>query len=107
MPWSSEQKRKWRKDNMTSDLYHAQNIKHGYGLTKEQYNEMFVSQQGCCAICGRHQSSFKRRLHVDHCHTTNKIRGLLCASCNSALGKLQDSTDVLRSAISYLERVNV
>lgn len=61
-------------------------LKHKYGITPEQWQEMFDVQKGCCAICGRHQGELSRRLSVDHCHTTNEVRGLLCTSCNSKLG---------------------
>jgi len=57
-----------------------------YGITIEQYKKLFKIQKGCCAICGRNQLVFKNRLHVDHDHKTNKIRGLLCPGCNNGLG---------------------
>ncbi len=60
-----------------------------YGITLDDYNRMFIEQKGCCAICGRHQSEFKRRLHVDHDHKINRVRGLLCVDCNFLLGQLE------------------
>lgn len=80
------------------------NLKHFFGITLEEYNEMLESQNGLCAICQRHHTEFKRNLAVDHDHHTGKIRGLLCGSCNSGLGKLQDDMDVLECAIVYLEK---
>lgn len=63
---------------------------------------MLDKQSGLCAICEQHFSNFKRRLAVDHNHHTGKLRGLLCASCNSGLGKLQDDRRFLEAAIIYL-----
>lgn len=54
-----------------------------YGITTEQYDEMLAEQAGVCAICGNPPK--KRRLYVDHDHDTGRVRGLLCAHCNSSL----------------------
>jgi hypothetical protein len=70
-------------------------------FTVEQYEAMLISQNGVCKIC-RHLSSDGKALHIDHCHTTNKIRGLLCNNCNNGLGRFNDNAETLRSAISYL-----
>ena len=79
-------------------------LKKYYGLTVEQYNRMFDEQQGCCAICGEHQSKLKKALAVDHCHTTGKIRGLLCSKCNLLIGYANDSLDILLEAMNYLKK---
>lgn len=63
-----------------------ENLKSTFGLSKEEYYSMLCTQKGCCLICGKHQSKFKRNLAVDHCHTTGRVRGLLCTTCNSGLG---------------------
>src|SRR4030095_3098139 len=78
--------------------YYANRYKH-YGLTNKQYDKLLESQGGGCAICGRLPG--KRMLAVDHDHDTGKARGLLCYACNSGLGNLQDSADILRKAIIY------
>lgn len=57
-----------------------------YGITSLEYDKMLVAQGNCCYICGRHQIEFKKRLCVDHDHTTGSIRGLLCTNCNAKLG---------------------
>lgn len=60
-----------------------------YGITVEDYNKMFEAQRGLCAICGTNKPyNAKRFKHfcVDHCHASSKIRGLLCAKCNTMLG---------------------
>ena len=64
---------------------------------------MFLEQDGCCKLCNKHQSLFKRRLAVDHCHSTGRIRGLLCGNCNKGLGNFQDSKILLHKAIEYLK----
>lgn len=70
-----------------------------YGLTNEAYQALYAAQSGVCAICYR-----AGILCVDHNHETNKVRGLLCTCCNTALGSLQDSPDRLRAAALYLEK---
>lgn len=65
------------------------------------YVYLFDKQNGICAICGSPPSD--KRLAVDHCHTTGKIRGLLCSSCNCALGLFKDNTELLDRAAGYLK----
>ncbi len=69
-----------------------------YGIEPQDYGEMYVKQDGRCAICFKEFDV----LFVDHCHDTDKIRGLLCSNCNSALGLLGDSLKNLESASKYL-----
>lgn len=78
-------------------------LKRKYNITLEEYNKIFELQNGCCAICGKHQSSLRRSLCVDHNHSTGKIRGLLCDICNHGLGSFYDSINLLESAILYLK----
>ncbi len=75
-----------------------------YGLTPQQYNEMLEQQNFKCKICGAEKSGSKRadRLFVDHCHKTNKVRGLLCQHCNMSLGGFRDNPDLLQRASQYL-----
>ena len=73
-----------------------------YNITLEQYNSMYAHQNGCCAICGKHQDSFSSALHVDHCHSTKEVRGLLCFQCNTAIGKFNDNISLLLKAVEYL-----
>lgn len=77
-----------------------------------QYNEMYVKQNGLCAICKKPEMSRSTRkesikknkkLAIDHCHITKKIRGLLCHNCNNLLGYAKDSKMLLNEAIKYLE----
>lgn len=75
-------------------------LKKSFGISLLEYKEMLKKQKGCCAICGSFPE--KRRLSVDHNHITNEIRGLLCHSCNVALGHFEDNIDILKRAIIYL-----
>lgn len=68
-----------------------------YGLTPEQFAQMHADQAGRCAICGDTCRC------VDHDHKTGKVRGLLCGSCNRALGFLKDSADICAAAAAYLQ----
>lgn len=85
-------------------------LRYKYGLTKEQYDEMFSWQNGVCAICKRPETAVMGKkvmeLAVDHCHTSGKIRGLLCSTCNTALGSFRDDIQVMESALKYLEHHN-
>lgn len=72
-------------------------MKYRWGITPEIYDEIFKHQDGKCAICRRPPG--KVRLHIDHKHGENKIRGLLCAACNRVLGMLEGNYD---RVISYL-----
>jgi hypothetical protein len=74
-----------------------------YGLTLEEFNLMTARQNGVCAICGKPPAISKKKLHVDHCHRTGKIRKLLCHKCNMGLGAFLDDPEVLRAAASYIE----
>lgn len=72
-----------------------------YGLTVAEFTAMEQKAKGLCMICGRKPEG---KLHIDHCHTTLKVRGLLCGHCNSALGLFQDDVEVIRKAARYLSR---
>lgn len=73
-----------------------------YGITLKQYNELLSKQNHTCGICGANSSDFSKRLAVDHCHTTNKVRGLLCSNCNTLLGLSKENTTILLNAITYI-----
>jgi hypothetical protein len=81
----------------------ARHLKNTYGISVNDYNDMFVNQNGCCKICNKHQKNINNTLCVDHCHETGKVRGLLCHNCNTMLGKAFDSKEILLTAIKYLE----
>ncbi len=97
----------WSKKNpeKMSRKYRRRGWKKKFGLTEQGYNTLYEVQCGKCAICQRHQDELPRVLSVDHCHVTGRVRGLLCARCNSLLGMACDRQKVLRSAILYLNKV--
>ena len=74
-----------------------------FGVTPEWFDEKLASQNGACAICRSETPSGQGAFHVDHCHASNKVRGLLCTRCNTGLGMFRDDTDTLLAAVYYLE----
>ena len=68
----------------------AQSYKYLYGMTLADYDILLAKQNARCAMCKRHVSELTRILVIDHCHQTNKVRGLLCVACNSGLGRYED-----------------
>ena len=97
--------RRWREQNpaKTRDT----DLKRMYGITLEQWQEMFDNQDGRCAVCGKeesavHHSGKRRNLAVDHCHDTGIVRGLLCTECNRGIGSFRDNIEFLENAIRYL-----
>lgn len=71
-----------------------------FGLTPDDYYRLYADQDGVCAICRKAEP--ERRLAVDHCHSTDKVRGLLCRKCNMGIGLLGDDPKVIARAHSYL-----
>lgn len=84
------------------------NLKRQYGISLEEYEEMFSSQGGKCKICFDYEKGIDPRtelpfnLAVDHDHKTGRIRGLLCANCNRAIGLFKDNPETILSAHNYL-----
>jgi hypothetical protein len=91
-----------------------QALKHKYGLTLKDFNFLWIKAVGRCQVCraplksrlitGSEKAEGAKLCHVDHCHKTGEVRGLLCPSCNVSIGKLGDDADSLRAAVRYLER---
>jgi len=117
-----EKKQKYRNENKNiirerNINYHINNpeakkrqaLKRTYGITLEQYNKLFESQNGVCAICGKPETDTNNRTNkviqiaVDHNHQTGNVRGLLCGKCNRMLGLVDDKIEVLIKAIDYLK----
>lgn len=73
------------------------NLRHEYGLSPEKWKQMVSRQGGKCKICRK-----RKKLTVDHCHRTGRVRGLLCLCCNTGLGMFRDNRRWLRRAIKYL-----
>jgi hypothetical protein len=100
----------WRKRNPERARRNARRwrIKQQYGLTMEAYEKLINKTH--CEICRQpfstSRTSSRRRRCVDHCHTSNKIRGVICSGCNVGLAHFVDSSSLLRAAAAYLERCN-
>lgn len=105
--WRSENRGKynqvakdWRKKNHFRNLGYFFATK--YRLKVSEYQAMVEKQNGLCWICNKPPIG-KKRLSVDHCHTTKKVRGLLCDNCNKGIGNLKEDPKILVRAIRYLE----
>lgn len=96
--------REYRKSPRMSDYVRNNRYKSQYGITLEQYDAMLEAQNNGCAICGVSPEQNGRRLDIDHCHTSGKVRGLLCTNCNTGIGKFNDDPDLLAEAMKYLYR---
>lgn len=85
-------------------------MKKAYGVSKKRYVHMMKRQDGKCLICGMVSTNPWMKDHlpidlfVDHCHTTGKVRGLLCHFCNAGLGFFRDNVENLANAINYLQK---
>lgn len=86
------------------------NRKNKYGITPEDFESLWESQEGCCVICniklddGFSPSHKPNKAVIDHCHDTGNVRGILCTKCNKGLGMFNDSQEVLLRAHEYLRR---
>jgi hypothetical protein len=78
-------------------------LKANYGITLEEYNKQLEHQQGKCAICFEPLD----KAHVDHCHDTGTLRGLLCPRCNHGLGHFKDNIEALKQAVEYIKSKGV
>jgi hypothetical protein len=93
----SAENRKYEQDNPEKLKQFRRTTR--YGLSEENYLAMVAEQESCCWICG----DFMEVPFIDHCHTTNKVRGLLCRCCNAGLGMFTDDPKKLNRAIQYLK----
>lgn len=94
-------RRYWKKNSVQLTLKRRCRV---FGLTTEQLSNLLTAQNNTCAICSREPDPLKRSslLAIDHDHETGNVRGLLCISCNAALGMLGDNIEGLERALSYL-----
>jgi hypothetical protein len=93
--WRERNKEKVLEKNKEYQLKHK--LKNRYNLSEEEYQEAVVIADGKCAICRKDE-----KLFIDHCHETEKFRGLLCTRCNTGLGMFWDDIDNLQRAAGYL-----
>ena len=98
---SNLRKKQYRLNN--KEIIRAQNKKRNPGWDINRYNEYVELQGNRCAICGTDNPGLSD-WSADHCHTTNKPRGLLCVRCNAGLGYFKDNPEYLQSAIDYLKK---
>ena len=108
-PRSAYNKNKTKSDGLQTwckvchDVWMRKNqLRRKYGITEDDYDEMYRAQRGCCWICGTHQSALKRRLNVDHDHDSGDVRALLCGHCNRGIGLLGDDPKTVQRAADYL-----
>lgn len=107
-----EARKKWKELNVEAAKYSSRrnNLKAKYGIDIDDYIKMLEKQNYRCAICCASSNNVKGKTRklwnfaVDHCHKTKQIRGLLCNSCNRAIGLLQDDVTILRKAADYLAK---
>lgn len=105
IPWNKGKgKRKFATKKDKNTHY---NLKRKFGIGTDEYNILLKNQSYVCAICSKDEtkkipSGGVAKLAVDHCHKTNKIRGLLCGNCNLAIGHLQDNPYLCERAMNYL-----
>ena len=90
--------KEWRKRDR--DKRYANEIKRVYGISIEEYHIMCKLSDNKCWICEKINK--RRKLNIDHCHQTGKIRGVLCDECNKALGLINDNITTLFKMIKYL-----
>lgn len=108
-----EVKRKQYKEGRAKDvkiLARKDLLKRNYGLTLEEYHQLFINQKGKCAICNKPETQRScpkgkiDSLRVDHDHKTSKIRGLLCSKCNFGISQFNDDIKLMERAINYLKK---
>lgn len=92
--------RKEQRNRYDPEKERDRRYKRKYGLSLQDYLDIYSDQNGCCEICKNWQDT----LHVDHDHKTNRLRFLLCRDCNLALGLFKDNKEVILNAAAYLER---
>ena len=108
-----------RRERIGAEGVRADNLRTKYGISVAQYDALRAAQGYRCAICGRHEDDIPAaargrprldgrptaapvKLVVDHCHDSRRVRGLLCAECNSAIGYFRDNGRALLAALDYL-----
>jgi hypothetical protein len=99
----AEWSKRWRErlpNDARKALFRKESLKR-YGISPADYDRMLAAQDGRCAICGS-QPSGGKNLHVDHCHGSGTVRGLLCSKCNTAIGLMDESADRMYAAVTYL-----
>ena len=84
--------------------YFREDLYKHYRIRESDYETLFNQQEGNCGCCNRNQMEFKRRLSVDHCHATKKVRSLLCDNCNPAVGFVKESEEHCLQVLEYIRK---
>jgi len=106
---NARRRTKHKKDAETRNpIIHAEKqrirrLKHRHGLTAQNYDDMLKEQKGC-ALCGIKTNKNGKALFVDHDHTTNKVRALLCARCNTMVGIIETQPNFIKKAVAYINK---
>lgn len=103
---------KWQQENpeKAKKAKRDRHLQSLYGLSRVEYEQLATKQNNLCAICKKPESIINKKtgltknLSVDHCHSTGKIRGLLCGNCNTAIGLLKENIVTCKAVISYLKK---
>jgi len=103
----SEVGRRNYKKRIESGKHKFNQLKSKYGITADEYHALLIKQKSKCAICDKvfEDTTRATKAHVDHCHKTGRIRGLLCNGCNLVLGHFDDDVNILKKAMEYLNGV--
>lgn len=104
--WYQDNKERLREYNNKYDQEHKEQkkeyrYKKKYNLTLEEIDQLLITQNYKCLICG--ESLLVNKRHIDHNYKTGKVRGILCAKCNTGLGQFRDNSELLRKAVVYME----
>jgi hypothetical protein len=99
--WQAEYRNRPERKRAMRDLYYRRT----FGITADDVDALIEKQGGVCAICGRTPTRLAS-WHVDHCHETGVVRGMLCIDCNQGIGKFHEDPQRLRDAAAYLEGVS-
>jgi hypothetical protein len=116
--YSAAQKKYWKSDKAKATKKRYNDSEKGklnlrnknirrYGITPEEYDAMFAEQEGSCAVCHKHQTEISYGLCIDHVHGETgleSVRGLLCKSCNTAIGQLGDNLEGIMRVVKYLHK---
>ena len=95
---------KWNKENGKKASYYSwkSRIKRKYGIDENDYEELYYSQNGKCAICSCDLKIRDKQTHIDHSHSTGEVRGLLCHYCNIGIGVFKEDREIIMNALNYL-----
>ena len=109
----AKEHKRWRSKKSNRDIIRDRNLKQSFGITINDYDKIFETQNGVCAICGKKETRKNmygiKRLAVDHNHISGEVRGLLCSCCNQGLGMFyvdDKGIELLLNAINYIRKNN-